>query len=731
VPWEPVGSLSTELTAIHAALLPTSPRGDILCFGDWAGSGAGGVVPSTLSRIFHVDGGGIDSFDDSDLPDTNGFCGGQAWLADGRMLLAGGTVGWPEAHVGLHDPHYDGERACWLYLPNEARWTRVRDLRFQPGDEDIGGGRWYPTLVTLSNGEVIAIAGHPDVSDNYLSRHNNNTPERYSPSANHWTLMENGHTAPNSRNTDSYPRYHLLPNGLLFCDTSGDEDARQHLDPFTGLWTGDDVDVGALPGYYAEGSSGTSVLLPLLPPNYRPRIVAFNSPLATAFRIDPAENDPAWTTTPNRIGTAAGQDRQNGCATLLPTGSVLLTGGWPRDTDNDIDTATRVPELYNPGIDWSAGDFSGSEGWTDLSGEQAVVGRGYHSTALLLPDGRVWTAGSTGSLVGAEDRVEIYAPSYVGQSRPTLSNVPAAINYGLQFTVTVDRDIERVALMRCGTITHGFDSDQRYVGCAFTQEGDTLTITAPPNGNIAPPGPYMLWVIDSSDRPCELAAFVRLSTQQLLLYTDRSTFSVHEIAVLGVPATFNYAFYLLLDGALPGEVGSPIPNPRDRLRLSERRSGAWHDLGARNQEVGGSFRPARYSPAADFRRPYPLRQRQRLRRDHRRFRRHPDACALRRVHGVSGAQADREPQSLDARRRDALAQHRCARLPDPARRQHRGRRARFGRQRAVRLHRGSLRSAGGRRARGREPPLPQRIRHGSGRKRPHLRRRRRQWRARL
>ena len=561
MPWEPVGSLSTGITAIHAALLPTSPLGDILCFGDWAGSGEGGVVASTLSRIFHVDGGGLDDFEESDLPHTNGFCGGQAWLADGRLLLAGGTVGWPETHGGIHEPHYDGERACWLYLPREARWTQVRDLRFQPGSNSIGGGRWYPTLVTLSNGDVIAIAGHPDVSDTYLGRHNNNTPERYSPSANHWTLLEDGHTAPNSRNTDSYPRYHFLPSGLLFCDTSGDEDERQHLDPWTGLWAGDDVNVDDLPDYYAVGSSGTSVLLPLLPPMYRPRIVAFNSPNTTAFRIDPAENDPAWVETADRVGATAGADRANGCATLLPTGQVLLTGGWPRDTDDDLATATRVPELYNPGIDWSAGDFSGEDGWVDLSGEPAEVGRGYHSTALLLPDGRVWTAGSTTGAVGADDRVEIYAPSYVGQSRPTVSGAPAAINYGAQFTVTVDREIERVALMRCGTITHGFDSDQRYVGCVFTQEGDTLTITAPPNGNVAPPGPYMLWVVDGNDRPCAVAPFVRLSSQQLLLYTDRSTFSVHEIAVLGTPATFNYAFYLVLDGALPSEVGTPIPNP--------------------------------------------------------------------------------------------------------------------------------------------------------------------------
>ncbi len=349
------------------------------------------------------------------------------------------------------------------------------------------------------------------------------------------------------------------------------------------------MDTGALPGYYAVGSSGTSVLLPLLPPLYLPRVVAFNSPNDTAFRIDIGE-DPAWVATVPREGDAAGSDRENGCATMLPTGHVVLTGGWRRATENDVDTAIRQVELYDPGIDWGDGDFSGMERFVDLSGEVAEVGRGYHSTALLLPDGRVWTAGSTmgSGQTGAETRVEYYAPAYVGQSRPSLSAPPRTLRYGQSFTVEVDRDIERVALMRCGSVTHGFDPDQRYVGCVFTQDGDTLTITAPPNGNIAPPGPYMLWVIDANDRPCERAQFLRLAATHLLLYTNRSTFSAHEVAVLGDPARFNYAFYLVLDGALPSEVedmepdisfidaeGEPVPDMAWELATSK-----WEDPSA-------------------------------------------------------------------------------------------------------------------------------------------------------
>ena len=173
--------------------------------------------------------------------------------------------------------------------------------------------------MTLADGQVFAVASHLHETDFYNARHNNNTPERYSAAGDYWHLLASGHTAPESVDSDSYPRYHLLPSGPLFCDTAGDDGAQQHVETSAGLWAGDDVDTTALPGYYARGSSATSVVLPLLPPNYRPRIVAFNSPHATTFRIDPAENDPVWVGAANRQGDAGDDDRQNGCATKVIT----------------------------------------------------------------------------------------------------------------------------------------------------------------------------------------------------------------------------------------------------------------------------------------------------------------------------------------------------------------------------------------------------------------------------
>ena len=574
--WRPVTS-STETVSIHAALLPTGTQGQIICMGDWVGHRPVST-PFTYWQIYDIQNNEIvvnAEFDpDNPLPegltapDTNAFCCGQAWLADGRWLCAGGTVGFSQEGHHAAAEHYDGERAVWIFQPQAGDWTRVADLNFQPNSSSIGGGRWYPTLVTLPDGQVFATAGHPNSDDDYLFRHNNNTPERYLPGSNTWKLMNFDITAPNNVDTDSYPRYHLMPDGWLFCDTAGNEGNKRFFDPKNGVWGGSDIDTSALPPYYNRGSAGTSVLLPLQPPNYQTRILAANSPTSRFYRIDTADSNPAWTTTAVRVGPAAEADRENGCAVILPTGEVLLVGGWPRSVDNNLTGAVRFPELYRSGINWSTGEYSEPEEWVllDDPSEEASIPRGYHFTTILMPNGSIFTAGSTTREIESELGIEIYDPWYVGLSRPTLAGTPAVVKYNDSFTVQVNRSIERVAMLRCGSMTHGFDSDQRYVGLTFQQSGNTLEITSPPHGGIAPPGPYMLWVIDDDGRPCEQAEFIRLTYLECEIGLERNTFSVLEIeAKLLEPeddlAIFKEAIYFHFDGFRAPELGIPGAEP--------------------------------------------------------------------------------------------------------------------------------------------------------------------------
>ena len=144
----------------------------------------------------------------------------------------------------------------------------------------------------------------------------------------------------------------------------------------------------------------------------------------------------------------------------------------------------------------------------------------YHSVALLLPDATVWLAGGNPSRGSYEPHVEVYQPPYLFQSdgslatRPTITNAPASISYGNPFTVqTPDAaSIASVVLIRNGTVTHAFGMDQRMVGMSFTAGSGTLTVTAPSNGNIAPPGYYMLFILNTAGVPSLASSVLVTST---------------------------------------------------------------------------------------------------------------------------------------------------------------------------------------------------------------------------
>ena len=116
----------------------------------------------------------------------------------------------------------------------------------------------------------------------------------------------------------------------------------------------------------------------------------------------------------------------------------------------------------------SAGTYTATESWT--TAEQAQVVRNYHSVALLMPNGRVWTAGSSKNAdsgdpnVVGEKRIEVYKPSYdADPNRPDITSALLSVGYGDNFEVRTPQaaSIQRVALIRAGSATHAFDADQR------------------------------------------------------------------------------------------------------------------------------------------------------------------------------------------------------------------------------------------------------------------------------
>jgi len=396
------------------------------------------------------------------------FCNGMVVLPDGRVLVNGGTL--------QYDP-FHGEPRSAVYDPATGVFTNVQNMVH---------GRWYPTVTVLGDGRVMTFSGLNETGAT------NTAVEIYTAGSGWSQEFPAGWTPP------LYPRMHLMTDGRVFYSGSGT--ASRIFDRATNTWSG----VVASTNYTNSRTYGTSVLLPLTPANgYRPRVMIFgggNPATATTEIIDLGASPLQW-----QIGPSMSQPRIEMNATILPNGKVVALGG--STNDEDVNTRSLNADLYNPATN------------TFSSAGANAFARLYHSGSLLLPDATVAVVGGNPSRGSYEQHIEIYSPAYLFNSngtaalRPGITAVtPGTFNYGATFQVqTPDAaNITSVVLVRPGAQTHAFDMDQRLVGLSYTVGTGVLNVTAPPNGNIAPPGYYMLFVLNSAGVP-SVATFVRLS----------------------------------------------------------------------------------------------------------------------------------------------------------------------------------------------------------------------------
>ena len=185
--------------------------------------------------------------------------------------------------------------------------------------------------------------------------------------------------------------------------------------------------------------------------------------------------------------------------TLLPDGSVLATGGGRVTDVFNLGAAVLPAELWSPV----------TEQWTTLA--SMVTPRLYHSTALLLPDGKVLVAG--GGRYGVNQfSAEVFSPPYLFKGpRPTITSAPAMLQHGANFTVGTPNgaSIATVSLLRLGAVTHAFNFDQRFLKLAIQGAvSGGLSVRAPANANLAPPGYYMLFLVNTNGVP-SVAKMVR------------------------------------------------------------------------------------------------------------------------------------------------------------------------------------------------------------------------------
>lgn len=556
-PWEVIVANSTDM-AVHAALLHTAPRGEVLYFGgtyhadySWIHDIASDKIRKPTTGTQQID----RNSPTFGLLGSDLFCSGHAFLHTGELLVAGGQLPNPEAENG-EDPDQHrhggmaggGERRAFRFLPDAERWFDAAAMNLAPDGSEKSGGRWYPVLITLDTGQILAVGGHSDVRENFPAgnrRHSNNTPERYHPIDNTWKFVGGDTTEENQIGAYDYHRIFLMPNGNVFF-ASNTREANRVYNPASGKFLADPVvelapdrmyqsppqeifddETGELIDILRSTAIVTAVMLPLIhAENYVARFLIAGD--VNTYVCDFGEDQPRWRRT-NRRDWAGTPPRRNwSTGVLLPTGEVFVTGGCSNTSSPEAQeqSLVREGEICRAISDWSIdlpGDrFYDIERVTWRTVERAAVGRRYHGTALLLPDGTVWTGGSNGTVDFPRDsgvellperRLEIYRPAYCRHmDRADLLDAPERVEPGENFFARYRSDfrISRVAFVRNGSCTHGFNSDQRYVTLAFAAEGrDRLRVTAPPNFRIAPPGYYMLWLIDSRGLPCRLARFVQ------------------------------------------------------------------------------------------------------------------------------------------------------------------------------------------------------------------------------
>lgn len=350
--------------------------------------------------------------------------------------------------TGGHVESYVGIKASYKYNPFTAGWTSLGEMN---------NPRWYPTATALPDGSALVIGGQKSGNGPGNLSSYNNEPQVLLPGATSWTSL----TAA-TRHLEYYPFMFVAPNGKVFL--AGPDPATAFLDfTGTGAWTDT---ASTLSGIRRWGSAVM----------YSPGKVlvvggasggwySYSTPTATAEKIDLTQSPPQWAS----AGSMPSGPRKLHNATLLPNGTVLVTGGT-----RGAEGPNNNPGANSPALE--AEIWSPTSGWSVKASTRTY--RAYHSTALLLPDGRVlyaggdkaFVTGTGGNAIGQEKTsAEFFSPPYLFNgddpaTRPTITSIsPAAVGYSSTIDVATPdpSGITKVTLVTLGSVTHGFNMSQR------------------------------------------------------------------------------------------------------------------------------------------------------------------------------------------------------------------------------------------------------------------------------
>jgi hypothetical protein len=426
---------------------------------------------------------------DGQLKPANIWCGGQAFTADGRVVVVGGNLQYsPPA------PSFKGLNKVYTFNPFNETWTEQPDMRH---------GRWYPTIVRLPDGRMPILSGW-DERGNSPPAYDTDV-EVFTPSADLNGRGTVTYIGARPQIGGLYPHMFVMPSGRALVAGPFPEDTWMMNSPGASSFGWSNY-----PNLQRDRLWGSAVLLPGgaggstkvmgLGGSAPPSITSTTTDIAvgTTEVFDEATSSAGF-----KPASSMNVGRGHLNTVLLPDGSMVTVGGGVGIRNGDQwegDEAQKQVELWSPS----------TARWT-LGPSQAEK-RTYHSVAMLLPDGRVISAGDDFNGGYDKDTAEIYEPPYLFKGgRPSISWAPGAVRTGATFEVdTADTNIARATLIAPSAVTHANDMNQRALQLPVARRAGGVTVTAPTTAAAAPPGYYMLFLVNDQGVP-SVAKFVRLS----------------------------------------------------------------------------------------------------------------------------------------------------------------------------------------------------------------------------
>jgi hypothetical protein len=469
-----VNSMQSPVRSIHAVLMK---NGNVLLIAGSGNDPNAFAAGTFTSAVYNVATG---TFTNVATP-ADMFCSGHVQLSDGRILVMGGNKKYSTPTTD-----YQGLKTSYIFDPATNAYTRTNDM---------ASGHWYPSATELGNGDVISLGGLGEDGAGTVATE-------------YWNSAQNRWLGINEANQTwsfwgLYPAMILMQDGRLFY--SGSHVFGNGL-PGTGssIYNYQANTITDVPGLQNKDARDQSMSV-LLPPAQDQRVLTLGggnintNPDANRLTdiIDLKQGAPAQTPGPLiPTGTLTGGVPETGAqgkmyvsAVILPDGKVFETGGGLHNRADPVYEAS----MFNPQTNTFTANMA-----TD------PVPRTYHSSAFLLPDGRVMAVGNNPGDGSFDNRVSIYSPPYLyaGGTRPAITNV-AQQNwaYGSSQTVTVNGAVTKASLIRPAAVTHSSDPNQRYVELPMSVNGNSLQLNLTSNPNLAPPGWYMLFVTNAAGVP--------------------------------------------------------------------------------------------------------------------------------------------------------------------------------------------------------------------------------------